>query len=291
MEVHDELLAWFAAGARDLPWRRDATPWGILVCEVMGQQTPMSRVIPRWQEWMRRWPDPCSLAHAPQAEVLRAWDRMGYPSRALHLHRCAAELCDRFGGTVPADEAVLRGLPGIGSYTAAAVAAFAFRRRTTVLDTNVRRVLARLEGRPAPSASPSAAERARATALLPQDPEASATWNEALMELGALVCTPRPRCGACPIAARCAWLAAGRPADPAPPRRPQSWHGTDRQARGRILAALREQDRLEEGPLLAVARVSADAAQPARALASLVADGLVTESNGAYALGGGILHR
>lgn len=291
MDLHDDLLAWFATRARDLPWRSGSTPWGVLVCEVMGQQTPMSRVVPRWHEWMARWPDPCSLAAAPQADVLRAWDRMGYPRRALNLHRCAAELCTRFGGEVPDDEAALRSLPGIGSYTAAAVAAFAFRRRTPVLDTNVRRVLARLEGRAAASPAVTATEWARAASLLPEDPEASARWNEALMELGALVCTPRPRCDVCPVAARCTWLAAGRPADPAPARRPQAWAGTDRQSRGRILAALRaaREPWVEGRILLAAARVSDDPAQPARALASLLADGLVSEHAGAYALGGDIL--
>jgi len=287
MDLHGDLLAWFASRGRDLPWRSGTTPWGILVCEVMGQQTPMTRVVPRWEEWMRRWPDPCSLAAASSAEVVRAWGRLGYPRRALRLQQCAAEICGRFGGQVPADERTLRTLPGIGEYTAAAVAAFAFRRRTAVLDTNVRRVLARLGGREAASPGTTRAARAAAVALLPADPETSARWNEALMELGALVCTPRPRCESCPVARHCGWLAAGRPEDAAPRRRSQPWTGTDRQARGRVLAALRAADRpVDRGVLLAAARVSDDDTQPARALASLEADGLVTGRDGTYALGG-----
>lgn len=294
MTLHADLLSWFDSRARDLPWRAGTTPWGVLVCEVMGQQTPMSRVVPRWHEWMARWPDPAALAAAPQADVLRAWDRMGYPRRALNLQRCAAEICEYFGGGVPGDEATLRSLPGVGAYTAAAVAAFAFTRRTAVLDTNVRRVLARLSGSAAPSSSSvTVAERGRATALLPEDPGVSAHWNEALMELGALVCVPRPRCEECPVAAHCAWLAAGRPAGVLPPRRGQAWAGTDRQSRGRVLAHLRAADTawVGRGVLIEAARVSDDAAQPARALASLVSDGLVSEHDCEYALGGDILQR
>ncbi len=292
MELHRDVLDWFAANARDLPWRRGTSPWGVLVCEVMGQQTPLSRVIPRWHAWMDRWPTPCDLAAAPQSEVLRAWDRMGYPRRALALHRCAAELCAHHGGELPEEEAALRELPGIGPYTASAVAAFAFGTRTAVLDTNVRRVLARLHGDALPPRSVTVAERARATALLPEDGTA-ARWSEALMELGALVCTPEPRCERCPVSDRCAWLAAGRPAAAHARRPAQPWTGTDRQSRGRILAALRATDVtwVSGSVLLGHARVSDDDAQPARALASLVRDGLVTRQGEEYALGSDILER
>ena len=292
MGLHGDLLRWYAVSARSLPWRAGATPWAILVCEVMGQQTPLARVVPRWQEWMARWPSPCDLAAAPQAEVLRAWDRMGYPRRALNIHRCAVRVCDA-GGELPREEAALRDLPGIGAYTAAAVAAFAFGARTPVLDVNVRRVVARLHGEAGPpSASVTRAERARAESLLPHDGSA-ARLSEALMELGALVCTPAPRCGECPVASHCGWLAAGRPPASAPARRPQRWAGTDRQARGRILAALREADVawVAREVLLDRARVSEDPAQPGRALESLVRDGLVSAGAGGYALGGDILPR
>lgn len=290
MDLHRDLLRWYAASARELPWRTGASPWGILVCEVMGQQTPMSRVVPRWRDWMERWPTPCALAAAPQADVLRAWDRLGYPRRALQLQRCAVEVCSL--GGVPRDEQALRALPGIGPYTAAAVAAFAFGARTPVLDTNVRRVLARLHGEASPPSTITVAERARAEALLPDDGSAPRV-SEALMELGALVCTPVPRCGDCPLAAHCRWLEAGRPPSTRPTRRPQRWAGTDRQSRGRILATLRAADTAWVAPevLLGDARVSDEAGQPERALASLVRDGLVTRGPGGYALGGDILEQ
>lgn len=289
MEMQRNLLDWFTANARDLPWRADSTPWGILVCEVMGQQTPMSRVVPRWRAWMARWPTPCDVATAPEAEILRAWDRLGYPRRALNLRRSAAVICEQYGGELPRDEATLRGLPGVGDYTAAAVAAFAFGARTAVLDINVRRVLARLVGDAHPPRSITVAERARATALLPEDGTA-ARFSEALMELGALVCTPEPQCDQCPLAPQCGWFAAGRPPSNQIPRT-QRWHGTDRQARGRVLAALRASDTgwVARDLLLGEARVSDDAAQPERALASLVHDGLVTPWQEGYVLGGDIL--
>ncbi len=187
------VLDWYARHARELPWRApDCTPWGVLVSEVMLQQTPVARVLPVWQEWLARWPEPADLAASSPGEAVRAWGRLGYPRRALRLHAAATELTERFGGVVPDDEVTLRQLPGIGEYTAAAVAAFAFGRRAVVLDTNVRRVLARADGgQQWPAASPTRAERDRAAGLLPRDAATSARWNVALMELGALVCTAR----------------------------------------------------------------------------------------------------
>ena len=271
-----EVLRWYRDHARDLPWRRaGASPWGVLVSEVMLQQTPVVRVEPRWREWMTRWPTPAHLAAAPTAEVLKAWDRLGYPRRALRLREAARAITTEHGGTVPADEQTLRSLPGIGDYTAAAVAAFAYRRRAVVLDTNVRRVLARAVGGQAlPPPSPRRSERELAEALLPADGAASAHWNVAVMELGALVCTARsPRCEQCPIARRCTWVAAGRPADAhAARRRTQAWHGTDRQARGRVMAALRQQDQLSAAE---VVDLWPDTEQRSRILAGLVTDGLV----------------
>ncbi len=275
------VLAWYARNARDLPWRAPgATPWAVLVSEIMLQQTPVARVLPEYLRWIARWPAPAALAAEPSGEAIRQWGRLGYPRRALRLHETATILTTRHGGMVPADTDALLALPGIGSYTAAAVASFAFGQRHAVLDTNVRRVLARLvAGQPAAAATPSVAERRLAESLLPAEPAVAACWSVAVMELGALVCTAAsPRCGACPVARDCAWLAAGRPAEPAggagtARRRTQKYDGTDRQCRGRLLAVLRAAG----DP---VSRADFDAvwdgqAQLDRALDGLVADGLV----------------
>ncbi|WP_171104471.1 A/G-specific adenine glycosylase, partial [Promicromonospora citrea] len=200
------VVDWFEGAARDLPWRAaDRTPYGVLVSEVMLQQTPVVRVEPAWHAWMEQWPTPADLAAAPTAEVLRAWGRLGYPRRALRLQECARAVVERHGGVVPGTEEELRALPGIGEYTAAAVVAFAFGRRSVVVDTNVRRVLARTVGGVAlPAPSYTAAERAQATAVAPESDADAARWAAASMELGALVCTARaPRCGACPVADLC----------------------------------------------------------------------------------------
>jgi A/G-specific adenine glycosylase len=284
----EPVLAWYARNARDLPWRApDATPWAVLVSEIMLQQTPVARVLPEYLRWMARWPGPAALAAEPAGEAIRQWGKLGYPRRALRLHETATILTARYGGTVPADLDALLALPGIGPYTAAAVASFAFGQRHAVLDTNVRRVLARLVGGlPAPAATPSAAERRLAESLLPSEPAVAARWSVAVMELGALVCTAAgPRCGGCPVARDCAWLAAGRPA-PETSRRPgQRYDGTDRQCRGRLLAVLRAAG----DP---VSRADFDAvwpgqAQLARALDGLVADGLVDpRPDGRFALPG-----
>ncbi|MDU0349264.1 A/G-specific adenine glycosylase [Actinomyces sp. MRS3W] len=281
------LVAWYRSQARDLPWREArTTPYGVLVSEVMSQQTPVARVVPVWREWMRRWPTPHRLAVAPAAEVLRVWGRLGYPRRALRLIDCARVVVERHGGQLPCDLDELTSLPGIGTYTAGAVLAFAYGRRALVLDTNVRRVLARVVGGQAlPAPSLTRAERERAEVLLPHDDAAAAAWSIAVMELGALVCTAKsPRCDQCPWRRDCAWLASGCPADEyATRRRTQAWRGTDRQARGLIMARLRESEtRIPADELLAAAAgAGGDAGQPARALASLAADGLVVSDDGA----------
>lgn len=286
--LHEPVLAWYAAHQRALPWRDDArTPWGVLVSEVMLQQTPVSRVLPVWREWMERWPTPGDLAAASPADVIRAWGRLGYPRRALRLQTAAVAMVQGHDGEVPDDMDDLRALPGIGDYTAAAVAVFAFGRRHAVLDTNVRRVLARaVSGRERAPSNTTKAEREIADEVLPADGDAP-TWSVAVMELGALVCTARtPECGACPIAAHCAWARAGRPANGGPPPRAQAWHGTDRQARGRLMAALRD----AVGPLDPGDLVSRwdDDVQRGRALTSLLADGLLERlEDGRVALPGG----
>lgn len=242
-----EVIEWFQRNGRDLPWRRPGTSaWGVLVSEVMLQQTPVVRVLPVWQAWMRRWPTPADLAAEPAGEAVRAWERLGYPRRALRLHACAREIEEVHAGEVPADPAELRALPGIGEYTAAAVSSFAFGIPETVVDTNVRRVQARaVTGRALPEPSYTRAEARLADSLMPDLSHADGVreanrFNAACMELGALICTARaPRCDDCPVHHRCAWIAAGRPAPHYTPRG-QAWAGTDRQVRGAIMAVLRD---------------------------------------------------
>jgi len=284
--LHAPLLAWYAAHARDLPWRRPSSDaWGVLVSEVMLQQTPVDRVVPAWEAWLSRWPTPQALAADSPGEAVRMWGRLGYPRRALRLHAAAVESAARFDGRVPSTYDDLRSLPGVGDYTAAAVMSFAYGRRAVVLDTNVRRVLARLvDGAALPPPSVTVAERDAAEAVLPDDDATAAAWSISLMELGALVCTSSsPSCGACPVAASCAWLAAGQPAYDGPERKAQKFAGTDRQARGQLLSVLREAD----GPVpkLLLDAVWDEPVQRERALDGLVADGLVDPlPDGRYAL-------
>lgn len=241
------IVDWYGRSARDLPWRgAGASAWGVLVSEFMLQQTPVVRVLPVWTEWMRRWPTPADLAEESRAEVLRAWGRLGYPRRALRLHASAAAIVESFGGEVPRTYEELLSLPGVGTYTAAAVASFAFGEREVVVDTNIRRVEARLvSGVAQPAASLTRAETDVAARLVPEQDgfgaDSAARWNIAVMELGALVCTARsPKCVECPVVGDCAWVDAGRPAPPLDrPRRTQAWHGTDRQVRGAVMAVLR----------------------------------------------------
>lgn len=277
--LHAPLLAWYAVAARDLPWRRpDAGPWAVLVSEVMLQQTPVARVLPVYDAWLRRWPTAPSLAAERAGEAVRMWGRLGYPGRALRLHAAAQVLTTRHRGLVPTSEAELRALPGVGDYTAAAIRAFAFRARAVVLDTNVRRVLARVDtGEPAAGRSVTVAERATAERLLPDGADAAALWSVATMELGALVCTAvSPQCQRCPVADQCRWRARGYPAATRPTTaRPQRYAGTDRQCRGALLAVL--QDATSPVSPAALGAVWAPAPQRERALASLIDDGLVVE--------------
>jgi A/G-specific adenine glycosylase len=246
----------------------------------MLQQTPVARVRPVWEEWLYRWPAAADLASSPAGDAVRAWARLGYPRRAIRLHAAASAIVSRHGGDVPADFDALMALPGIGRYTASAVASFAFGLRYAVVDTNVRRVQARaVTGEALPAPSLSAAETRLAEALLPADAAATARWNVAVMELGAVLCTARaPQCAACPLHDSCAWVADGRPPYAGPPRRQQRWEGTDRQIRGRMLARLRAcPDPLPRATLLACAP---DRGQADRCLLSLLADGLVDSQPG-----------
>ncbi|QAY74412.1 A/G-specific adenine glycosylase [Agromyces protaetiae] len=281
--------AWFADAARPLPWRAaDVSPWAVLVSELMLQQTQVARVQPKWEAWIERWPTPAALASSPPADAVRAWDRLGYPRRALWLHAAATEIVERHGGEVPRDLDALLALKGVGPYTARAVAAFAFGDRHPVVDTNTRRVIARaIEGRASAGAPSPARDLAAMAALLPRDPADARAFNAGAMELGAVVCTARaPQCDGCPVADLCAWRAAGSPPDDAPRVRTQArYEGSDRQARGAVLKSLRDAAPLAV-PLDEVLPEWPDPAQRERAIASLISDGLAEASDGVLALPG-----
>ncbi|WP_370543988.1 A/G-specific adenine glycosylase [Frigoribacterium sp. VKM Ac-1396] len=280
MSISPAVNAWFRENGRDLPWRRPGfTAWGTLVSEIMLQQTPVARVVPRLERWLERWPTPSDLAASPASEAVRAWDRLGYPRRALALHAAAVAITERHGGVVPDDVPSLLALPGIGDYTSRAVAVFAYGHRHPVVDTNVRRVLARaVEGLAEPWAPKASRDLPLMESQLPADDEEARVTNAGVMELGALVCTARsPSCNACPLVTQCAWVLAGRPAHTGPRLRTQArFEGSDRQVRGLVMAELRASD----VPVTAaeVAQVWADDVQRERALAGLIRDGLVTGS-------------
>ena len=290
--INTAVLAWFADARRDLPWRESGiSGWQILISEIMLQQTPVARVLSPWMQWVQRWPVPSAMAAESAGEVVRAWGRLGYPRRALRLHECAKTLADQHQDIVPADVEVLLSLPGIGQYTARAVACFAYGQAVPVVDTNVRRVIARaVHGRE--PGNPAKSDLADAEALAPrladgtpsrQAPEFSA----ALMELGALVCTARnPKCAQCPIAEVCRWRLLGRPARDVPRRPAQKYQGTDRQVRGTLLDVLRGSCGPVDRPALEIAWTR-DPAQRDRALDSLLTDGLVElTEEGRFALAG-----
>lgn len=285
MSISQPIIDWFAANGRELPWRRPGfSAWGTLVSEFMLQQTPVARVIPRLEEWLARWPTPADLAAVPSGEAVRAWDRLGYPRRALNLHATAVAITERHGGEVPREVEVLLELPGVGDYTARAVAVFAFGLRHPVVDVNIRRVIARAVkgvGEPGPAAKRDLDDM---LALLPADEGEAQKFNIAMMELGALVCVARaPRCEECPIASQCAWRLAGYPAfDGKRAAVQKKFEGSDRQVRGLIMAELRA----SEVPITPaeIDSVWPDAAQLARALSGLLADGLVVRVEGGFEL-------
>ena len=292
MTLADDAIAWYDRNARDLPWRRPGTSaWGVLVSEVMLQQTPVVRVEPAWRSWMIRWPTPAALAAEPPSEAIRMWGRLGYPRRAMRLHACAVAIADRHGGVVPADLDQLLALPGVGTYTGRAVAAFAYGQRHPVVDTNVRRVVSRaVEGRPDAGPATTAADLTAVADLLPLDEKRAARASIAFMELGAIVCTARsPRCTQCPFATVCAWRLSGAPPLEGPSRKPQRYAGTDRQVRGLLLEVLRH----ATGPVprRRLDVVWNDDLQRARALAALVEDGLVEPFGGEHFVLAGDGHR
>ena len=266
------IIAWFKKNKRDLPWRK-TDAWGVLVSEIMLQQTPVQRVLPVYDQWLKRWPTPAHLARATPAEVITAWGRLGYPRRALRLHECAKVITHELAGVIPSTEADLKKLPGIGEYTAAAMVAFAFEGRSLVLDINIRRLFSRLyKGEESPTAAPTKAERLEYAEYVPQ--KNAHLWAAATMELGALVCTAqKPLCGRCPVADLCTWRSLDYPASTRV-KRTQTWHGTDRQCRGTIVQALRDNSTLNKKQIHLLWDVPS---QVEKALLTLLDDGLIEE--------------
>ncbi|CAB4596816.1 unannotated protein [freshwater metagenome] len=264
------IVSWFKKNKRDLPWRT-TSPWGVMVSEYMLQQTPVNRVLPKWIEWMDRWPTPADLAQATPAQVITAWGRLGYPRRALRLHAAAQIIRDDFNNEVPDDEVTLQSLPGIGQYTAAAIAAFAFEQRTLVMDVNIRRLLTRvIDGNEHPKPAPTTRERAARLTLLPE--RNAHVWAAATMELGAIVCTSsNPKCELCPVISQCNWRKNGYPKTELI-RKSQDWHGTDRKCRGTIVQALRENESLTES---AIKKLWPEESQVEKALRTLIEDQLI----------------
>lgn len=280
-----DLLAWGGQVLRDLPWRRTRDAWAVLVSELMLQQTQVARVAPRYTAFLTQFPTPQACAAAPVSAVIAAWEGLGYNRRAVHLHRAAQVVVTDHGGRVPDDLDALQALPGVGAYTARAVLAFAFERDHGVLDTNAARVLARAVA--GARLTPTRAQ-ALADALVPAGQ--GWAWNQSVLELGALVCTKRqPSCSRCPVAGHCRWQRAGCSApDPAVGSAGSSgqqsrFDGSDRQGRGRLVAALRR------GPVALdlAAQVMGWPDEPQRAQRvanSLVDDGLAEIVDGALSL-------
>ena len=273
--LHQPVLAWYKKNKRDLPWR-STDAWGVLVSEIMLQQTPVARVLPVYNEWMKRWPTPAALAAVTPAQVITAWGRLGYPRRALRLHECAKVISTQYKGKIPTTQSELRELPGVGDYTSAAIIAFAFEGRSLVLDINIRRVFARvIDGIEVPTAAPTKSERQEREKLIPsKNPH---VWAAATMEFGALICTAKnPKCGQCPLADQCIWRSLDYPLSDQP-KRTQSWHGTDRQCRGVIVQALRENPALTKKEIMQLWDVPS---QVEKALLTLLEDGLLVEQKG-----------
>ena len=266
---------WARAQLRDLPWRETRDPWAVLVAEVMLQQTQVSRVEPAWRRFLERFPTVTDAAASGRAELVTLWAGLGYNNRAVRLHQAARDVVDRFDGTFPRDLADLMSLPGIGPYTARAIRAFAFELPASVVDTNVIRVLSRVAGRTL------TASEAQRTADEWADGADPWLWNQAMIDLGAVVCTPRdPACARCPLADGCSWLGAdGEDPGAIPPSRRQApFGGSDRQARGRLLDACRS------GPV-ADAEVGAamgleDTERVDRIVTAMVRDGLLHRTAG-----------
>jgi A/G-specific adenine glycosylase len=272
--MFNEVTKWFEIHQRDLPWRK-STPWGVMISEFMLQQTPVIRVLPKWSEWITRWPTPRNLAESEKSEAINAWGGLGYPRRAIRLWESSRIISSDYANQVPSTVEELMKLPGVGSYTARAIASFAFSQSHCVLDINIRRVFSRvIDGQESPTLTPSKQEES-------QRPVFGPTWSAALMELGALVCTARnPRCEECPIASYCSWRAQGYPKS-VERKKSQSWHGTNRQCRGLILKTFREganlitEDEIDWN----------EREQLQLCLRQLVQEGFLQERRGKYSLG------
>ena len=272
--VQEALLAWSERTRRDLPWRRTRDPWAILVSELMLQQTQVARVLPKYEAFLVRFPTPSACAAAATADVVRLWAGLGYNRRAINLHLAAKACVERHGGALPSTIGELTALPGIGPYTARAVLAFAFERDVGVLDTNAARVTARLAGRRL------AMKEAQSTADAAVPVGRGWSWNQAMLDLGATVCTKRvARCDLCPLAAHCAWHVTGHP-DPDPSDgsagtsgRQSRFAGSDREGRGRLIDALRAGP-IPSAQLAAAMGWPGDGARAERVAATLVVDGL-----------------
>jgi A/G-specific adenine glycosylase len=272
---HDDpaaaLRAWFASRRDAYPWRDPAAdPYAVLVSEAMLQQTQADRVVPAFTGFLARFPTLRSLAGASRADVLRAWAGLGYNRRAVALHEAARRIRDEHGGRVPREIASLRALPGVGPYTASAVASIAFGVPVAAVDVNVRRVTARFR-RGAEPGDLSPAEVA-AEAQTWMDRRAPGEWNQSVMDLGREVCRAVPRCDRCPLATWCSFRASGRSAEPLG-RRQERFEGSRRQVRGRVVAVLRGRPSADVRTLAAAAAVTADQARPV--LGALVRDGLI----------------
>ena len=272
------ILRWFDENKRDLPWR-NTSPWGVMVSEYMLQQTPVNRVLPIWREWLSRWPTPQDLAAAKRSDVITAWGRLGYPRRALRLHEAAGVIATKFENQVPRAIEDLQSLPGVGDYTAAAIAAFAYNESTLVLDVNIRRLFARvIDGDQFATSAPSKIERKLRYELIPSD---GAKWAAATMELGALICTARnPICDQCPLKEECSWREKGYPHSEVK-KKSQGWAGTDRQCRGVIVQALRENRKQTK---IALNKLWHDETQVESALKTLLADGLIEATGKSFQL-------
>ena len=270
--VRRALRAWYGPRRDAYPWRRDPPdPYRVFVSEVMLQQTQAARVAPRFETFVSAFPDVRALARATRADVLRAWGDLGYPRRAIRLHAAASAIVERFGGRVPDDPAELRTLPGVGPYTASAIAAIGYGRPVVAMDVNVRRVISRVAG-----SERDVDERAEELLDL-RDPSA---WHQALMDLGREVCRPVPRCDGCPLARWC--RSRGRATSRVSSRPQGRFEGSNRQARGRVLASLRERGSMG---LVGVTRAAGlPAARITPALEGLLRDGLVERRGRSYRL-------
>ena len=280
-ELVSGVRRWWPEVARDLPWRDVRDPWAILVSETMAQQTQVARVVPKWEAFLARLPTPAAAAEAGVGAVVELWDGLGYNRRAVQLHGCAVAVVERHDGVVPDDLESLLALPGVGPYTARAVLAFAHERDVAVLDTNVGRVLARWVGRSLPPKD----AQALADSLVPVD--TGWEWNQAILDFGAMQCTKKnPDCAQCPVSTWCSWAGVGP--DPAigsaaVSRGQSRFEGSDRQGRGRLVAALRRGP-VVDGVLADVMGWPEDHARAHRVAATLLDDGLAARQNGAWTL-------